>query len=656
MTVIIFVITALTSCSSGSGVGSTIAETPITVPTPSPHRATTVAFSVTTNSDGHVSLTPAILLQFSESMNINTLNLNNIQLRSLSHTGTIISTTKINVSSSNSVILMTSIPLDELHDYHVVIGSGVKDIYNNHLIGESAFAFKTGDFTAPNVVVLSPKNNESGLSTTPIIQLQFSESMDIATINSINIKLHANSESGLSVPITNIALATDNRVNFTPGLPLQQLTKYYIEVSSNIKDLGGNKLMKPMISNFTIGDFDAPNVALLVPSNNESNTTIKPIITLQFSESMNLSTINSSNIQIKESGVTGATITLSSFSAGSNNTYSFIPMEQLKDQTIYIISMSSNITDLVGNNLLNTESYSFKTGIARWGITNNILGDAVQPTEIVTMENTMDKNLYVAYTEKQSNTLMLAKFNGLSWAKVGNAISSGVPHNPSLAFNYNDNSIYLTYSGYDFNSSDTTQRAMVKRYDGNNWSYVGGNQFVTGSYSPWTNIAINPINHQPYVAISDGIEGVASVMMFNGVNWVYVGNKGFSEIGQYTDGHKILFNNIGQLYVAYHQSGSIRGVTLKQFSGNMWNDVGYQLTADYMGSFLIDPITNIPYIANISLGSYAEIGYFSGKKGNSWSMFGTGISASDINIIYKLGSNHNPIRPIVLKYFTCCII
>ena len=81
------------------------------------------------------------------------------------------------------------------------------------------------------------------------------------------------------------------------------------------------------------------------------------------------------------------------------------------------------------------------------------------------------------------------------------------------------------------------------------WKCVGNAGFSAGDVSFYISLVFNP-SGEPYVAFSDGsLSYKATVMKFDGVNWVYVGLPGFTTAGAtFTN---IAFDSSGQLYIAF---------------------------------------------------------------------------------------------------------
>jgi hypothetical protein len=91
-------------------------------------------------------------------------------------------------------------------------------------------------------------------------------------------------------------------------------------------------------------------------------------------------------------------------------------------------------------------------------------------------------------------------------------------------------------------------KSTVMKYDGVNWVVVGNSGFSTAGIQ-FTSLAFGP-SGQPYVAFEDwGNVSEANVMKFDGTNWVHVGNGNISAGNvSYTS---LAFSPSGQPYVAY---------------------------------------------------------------------------------------------------------
>ncbi|MCC5945458.1 MAG: choice-of-anchor D domain-containing protein, partial [Bernardetiaceae bacterium] len=204
---------------------------------------------------------------------------------------------------------------------------------------------------------------------------------------------------------------------------------------------------------------------------------------------------------------------------------------------------------------------------------------------------------YVAYqdfTIFQRTTVM--RFDGTNWVNVGTAgFSGGLANYQSLAFHPTTHEPYVAYQE-DFGFAN---KATVMRFDGTDWVSVGVAGFST-SGAPYQSLAFHPTTHEPYVAFLDENFVKTSVMRFDGTNWVNVGSPGFS-LGFATD-QNLAFHPITQEpYVAYIDGSLLQTVAMMRFDGTNWVSVGTPAGfstnfAQYL-SFAFNPITNEPYVA-----------------------------------------------------------
>jgi hypothetical protein len=181
------------------------------------------------------------------------------------------------------------------------------------------------------------------------------------------------------------------------------------------------------------------------------------------------------------------------------------------------------------------------------------------------------------------------------WQVVGNAgFSSGEADFISLAFRSSDGQPYVAFVDYG-----SSRKATVMRFDGTNWVNVGSAGFSAGRIW-YTSLAISP-SGQPYVAYKDSVNSLkATVMGFNGTNWVTIGNAGFS--GGEAEYTSLAFSQSGQPYVAYEnfETSSVSKVGVMKFDGTNWVYVGnaglFAGSASYL-SLAFSSTDGQPYVA-----------------------------------------------------------
>jgi 6-phosphogluconolactonase (cycloisomerase 2 family) len=316
-------------------------------------KAPTVSMISPSNNATGVSVSPSIQLQFSEE--VSNVNPTNVTLHEGSPIGTAIPLGSLTAGANNTFTVSPSITLNQQTTYYVVVGAGITDLAGNSLVAAN-FSFTTGDFTAPTVNIVSPNNNATGVSTNPSIQLKFSKA--VVNVTAANVTLRMGSSTGTIVPTSEMISGTDNTFTFSPSAPLNQQTTYYVVLGAGIEDAAGNDLI-PVNFSFTTGDFNAPTVNIISPSNNAVGVSVSPSIQLKFSEAV--TDVTAANITLHQDSPTGPAIPIGSVISGDDNTFTFSPATALSQQTPYYVVLGAGIKDTAGNALTET-NFNFTTG------------------------------------------------------------------------------------------------------------------------------------------------------------------------------------------------------------------------------------------------------------------------------------------------------
>jgi hypothetical protein len=267
---------------------------------------------------------------------------------------------------------------------------------------------------------------------------------------------------------------------------------------------------------------------------------------------------------------------------------------------------------------------------------------------------------YVAYMDdgnSQKSTVM--KFNGNVWENVGNSgFSPDTARYQSLAFSPTGEPhvAFMDCMGWGYIS-----RASVMKFDGTNWVFVGSRAFSEG-YVAWTSLAFSP-SGEPYVAYEDGKqEDRITVMKFNGTNWEIVGNAGFSS--DYSQCISLAINPFdSQPFVAFNDGGNSNRVTVMKFNGVNWVNVGNIGFSEGFAcsTSLAFSQTGQPYVAFTDYGNEYK-GFVKKYDGINWVNVGTGSFAEEkafyISLAFSpLGNPHvsfcdyaNNARATVMKF------
>jgi hypothetical protein len=213
-----------------------------------------------------------------------------------------------------------------------------------------------------------------------------------------------------------------------------------------------------------------------------------------------------------------------------------------------------------------------------------------------------DGQSYVAYcAAADTGKATLMKFDGTNWVDVGKAgFSKGITSYLNLAFSPLDGQPYVAYC-----DEADSGKATVMKFDGTNWVNVGNEGFSAGGIA-FTSLAFSP-SGQPYMAYQDAAySGKATVMKFDGINWIKVGNEGFS--AGYVMGTSLAFSpSDGQPYVSYSDwvTNPNGKATVMKFDGTNWVEVG---TAGFSAGQAVSTsiafsLSGQPYVAYQDVGN-----------------------------------------------------
>jgi hypothetical protein len=147
---------------------------------------------------------------------------------------------------------------------------------------------------------------------------------------------------------------------FTPAVNLSNNTLYTATVTTGAKDLTGNSLAINKVWSFTTGsgpDLASPVVNSKDPIGSSTGVARNKVISINFSEAMDPSTITTSSFTLKE-----GTNSVSGTVAYSGTTGTFLPTAILAPGKVYTATITTEAKDLAGNRLAANTEWSFTTG------------------------------------------------------------------------------------------------------------------------------------------------------------------------------------------------------------------------------------------------------------------------------------------------------
>ena|GEM_PF-5320707 len=290
------------------------------------------------NSTGMpINIQPYIV--FSRPMDTSTINSTNIQLMN----GSTPVTAAVALSGSYKAVITPTSPVLNNTAYSIIINTTVKDTVGNALASQFITSFTTGDDIKPVFSSLYPPDNATDVPLGVQPCIVFSDAMSSATVNAATIKLM---EDNTSIPAT-VALYGKNTAIIIPKTSLDDNTTYTMVVTTGIKDSIGNPLTSGSTTSFTTESPDMTVVLSQFPAENATGVSLEVQPYVVFSNALNSSTVNSTNIQLlKGTTKIAATTTLC-----GNNTVVIIPKSRLDWSTTYHIVVNTSLKDSNGNQL-----------------------------------------------------------------------------------------------------------------------------------------------------------------------------------------------------------------------------------------------------------------------------------------------------------------
>lgn len=230
-------------------------------------------------------------------------------------------------------------------EYEVTISTNAKDLVGNSLESNYIWKFTTIsiiDVTAPEVINFTPTGFNVQVNTS--ISVEFSEAM-----------LKKDTESSFSItPNINVSTTwNSNILIFTPTDFLYYNTTYKIIISTDAKDLLGNKLeseVKWQFKTISLMNITAPIVVNNFPKG--SDVDINTQIRITFNKAM-LKSDTESAVSILPN--------INGSFQWEDNTLIFTPASGLKDKTEYTLTISTSAKDQFGNKLESEFKWSFTT-------------------------------------------------------------------------------------------------------------------------------------------------------------------------------------------------------------------------------------------------------------------------------------------------------
>ncbi|EGG94167.1 PKD domain containing protein [gamma proteobacterium IMCC1989] len=175
---------------------------------------------------------------------------------------------------------------------------------------------------------------------------------------------------------------------------------------------------------------------------------------------------------------------------------------------------------------------------------------------------------YVSYVKTTENNTkaIVQRFNGEAWEDVGTealSASAATATHASISFD-NNNVPYVAYKSVEHQG-----KAIVKRFNGVTWGFVGGESISQGEVF---NVSMSFDNNIPYVAYTDVVNSNKGVVKkLKGAFWETVGDP--QSVGG-AHSFSIIVDSNGVPYTVYRDIGIFYNPIITRFNGTAWERIG----------------------------------------------------------------------------------
>lgn len=223
----------------------------------------------------------------------------------------------------------------------------------------------------PTVNSTDPANNAIEVPRNKVITIEFSEAMDPTTINATSFSLTDGENN-----VTGDVSFSGTTASFTPTDSFEPSANYTATLTTEAKDLSGKPIETNTVWSFSAGnlteaDVVAPTVILTNPADNDIDVARNKVISVEFSEAMDPSSINSLTFTLSQ-----ADVALEGNVSYSGTTAKFISSTPLDADTGYIVTITTGVTDVAGNALEANTEVGFTTTASEAGLAVVDLGTA----------------------------------------------------------------------------------------------------------------------------------------------------------------------------------------------------------------------------------------------------------------------------------------
>ena len=208
---------------------------------------------------------------------------------------------------------------------------------------------------------LSPSNDATAVPTNGVIEVEYSEPLDPASLVLGAVTLRQEFGARAEVPSAVTLVRGGRVIRVEPATPLAATASYAVEVTTAVRDLDGVAPAAGLVSRFTTGagdDLVTPTVVGVTPPDGAIGVGVNASLRVRFDEPVNPLTVTGATILVSD-GVTAAVACTISFGAGDREVV-VVPHGPLTAAAVHQVTIAG-VEDLAGNPVV-VRTTQFTTG------------------------------------------------------------------------------------------------------------------------------------------------------------------------------------------------------------------------------------------------------------------------------------------------------
>lgn len=367
--------------------------------------------------------------------------------------------TAVTITYENGNTRLRMNPTSDLNTsttYTVFVRTTIEDVAGNNLASESSWSFTTAaapappDTTPPTVIAQTPSSGSINATPTTQIIVDFSESMDPATLTTSTIELYRVSDSfkiPCSIALSSISGASNRRATLTPTSSLTYSAQYQAFVRTTVKDVAGNALATQVSWLFTVTA--QLSVVSKTPSASATNVSTSTTVVVDFNKALNTGTVTSSTFKLINVS-TGIQVSGSIAFANGNTKVTLTPSSSLSTSTQYQVILSASIADTIGITLGSEQNWFFTTTV-QFDISNRNPGVSqtnvpISTTIVIDFTKALNTSSVTTTSLKLYDT-STSPFSEKAYSKVFGNGNTRITMTPSSALSYSKQYQIVVKSG-----------------------------------------------------------------------------------------------------------------------------------------------------------------------------------------------------------------